>query len=56
MIQEYDQIENLENKVKSICKGSHSFNYLNSIFQEMRNKNLQNTKIFYEFLITEYNN
>jgi hypothetical protein len=56
LIHEDIRIENLENKVKSICRESRYTNYLDSIFQEMQYGNLHNTKIFYEFLITEHNN
>ena len=54
MSHEFAQIENLENKVRSICKGSHSL-YINSMLKKM-STNLQNAKIFYEFLIAQYNN
>ena len=47
-------VADLEKKVRSICKNVHPF-YLNSIFKRMSNANLQNTMIFYKFLITEYN-
>ena len=45
----------LEKKVRSIFKDTHS-RYFNSVFKKMSSTNLQNAKIFYEFLITEHNN
>lgn len=55
MSHEFAKIEGLENKVRSICKGSHSL-YINSIFKKICNTNLENAKIFYEFLIAQHNN
>ena len=51
-------IDNLEKKVIHISKGTHSIlpPYINSIFKKMSLDNMQNTKIFYEFLIAEYDN
>ncbi len=47
-------VADMEKKVKSIYR-AHPL-YCNSIFKKMSSANLQNTKIFYEFLITEHNN
>ena len=51
---EFTKIKDLENKIRSISKGSHSL-YINSIFKKM-STNLENAKIFYEFLIAQHNN
>ena len=51
---EITKIKDLENKIRSISKGSHSL-YINSIFKKM-STNLENAKIFYEFLIAQHNN
>jgi hypothetical protein len=52
-----NNVEDLEKNIiiKSIIfKGSHSL-YLDSIFKKMYLSNIQNTKIFYNFLISEHN-
>ncbi len=56
-----DNVENngliladLEKKIRVICKEAPL--YCNSIFKKMSSANLQNTKIFYQFLIEEYDN
>ena len=47
-----DVILELQKKVELICKGS-PFYYI-SLVKKMPSANLQNAKIIYEFLITEY--
>ena len=47
-------INDLENKIRHIFQGSRHDAYLDSIFKKM-STNLQNVKVFYEFLITEHN-
>ena len=47
-------INDSEKKIRYIFQGSHHL-YLDSIFKKMSSTNLQNAKIVYEFLITEYN-
>lgn len=54
MSEKFAKIEDLKNKVRSICKGSNSL-YVNSILKKM-STNLENTKIFCEFLIVQHNN
>jgi len=54
MSQEFAKIQDLENKIRSICKGSNSL-YINSVFKKM-STNLENAKIFYEFLIAQHIN
>jgi hypothetical protein len=54
VIDDDDDINDSENKIRYIFQGSRHL-YLGSIFKKMSSTNLQNTKIFYEFLITEHN-
>ena len=45
-------VTDLEKKVRSIYR-AHTL-YCKSIFEKMSSANMQNAKIFYEFLITEH--